>query len=244
MLLGRHSRSWLTGVIAAMCPEIEPIQRRTREAPLMGEGELWRELVSCILGSRVPYHQALSATQHLTSLGLLELAEHGGAGARYEKNLRRALAGTMPSAVPGAKPLRYRFPNLRADHIRRTAACIYEDGSSLVAVLESSSSDHEARARIVNLAVGIGPKQASLFLRNIGYSDDLAVLDVHVLRYMAVIGLRGKPARPPASLIDYERAECLFRAHSREMGYPVGCVDIAVWIVMRLLPEALPSWAW
>lgn len=234
--------SWLTGVIAAMCLEVEPIQRRARHAPLTRERELWRELVSCILGSRVPYNQALSATEHLTNLGLLEAAERGKVGAPYERRLWRALARPMPNAMPGAEPLCYRFPKLRANHISRTAASIYDDRSSLTAILRTSSAPQDVRARLVSLAVGIGPKQASLFLRNIGYSDDLAVLDVHVLRYMAVMGLRGKHDRSPARLAEYEHAECLFRAHSREIGYAVGCVDVAVWIVMRLLPEVQPSW--
>ena len=81
---------------------------------------------------------------------------------------------------------------------------------------------------------GFGPKQASLFLRRVGYCSDLAVLDVHVLDYLQLArGLSPSPSKL-GRLSFYEEIEDTFREISVEFGYSVGCVDLATWVAMRV----------
>jgi N-glycosylase/DNA lyase len=87
----------------------------------------------------------------------------------------------------------------------------------------------------VSLASGVGPKQASLFLRNVGFANDLAVLDVHVLRYMDKMDLAPAITQIVHTLEGYERIELAFCKHARDLGFPPLCFDLAVWIVMRVL---------
>ena len=84
---------------------------------------------------------------------------------------------------------------------------------------------------------GIGPKQASLFLRNVSYTCDLAILDIHVLRYMTWIEAVPNVSLPPRSLNEYEHIEEGFRRHAVELGVPVGSLDLAVWVTVRVLAD-------
>ncbi len=79
-----------------------------------------------------------------------------------------------------------------------------------------------------------GPKQASLFLRNIGYSAYVAVLDIHVLTYMSWIGLTDAPLKSVSTIKKYESSETTFIEHSHSLGYAPDHFDIAVWVVVRV----------
>ena len=81
----------------------------------------------------------------------------------------------------------------------------------------------------------IGPKQASLFLRNVGFAEDLAILDVHVLRYLCWMD-GASPAHQPkvSSLRQYERHERRISRHAREASVTVGDLDLAVWVTSRV----------
>lgn len=72
-----------------------------------------------------------------------------------------------------------------------------------------------------------------MFLRNIGYSADLAVLDTHVLRYMRWMGLTDRAEPYVQNLKTYEDLEHVFRDHVRDLGFAVGDYDLAVWVTMR-----------
>jgi N-glycosylase/DNA lyase len=128
----------------------------------------------------------------------------------------------------------YRFPSTRAAQIARSAECFYAKGNGVLAFLEREGASEEARARVVADVHGLGPKQASLFLRNIGYSDDVAILDTHVLRYMRLIGATAH-VTPPSSLRRYTECEWEFRDIATYLGLPVAVADIATWVVMRVI---------
>ena len=62
----------------------------------------------------------------------------------------------------------------------------------------------------------------------------MAVLDRHVLDYMQIIGLLEGERNIPATLRIYQTTEMALRCHARELGYHVGILDWAIWIVMRV----------
>jgi len=80
---------------------------------------------------------------------------------------------------------------------------------------------------------GVGPKQASMFLRNVAVSYDLAIVDRHVCRYMHLIGLVEGDLRV-ATIREYEESEAKLRVYATTaMSCPLGVLDWAIWIVMR-----------
>jgi N-glycosylase/DNA lyase len=82
--------------------------------------------------------------------------------------------------------------------------------------------------------VGIGPKQSSLFLRNIGFTDRLAILDTHVLRYMFILGLMNVRTKAVSTLTRYQEIEADLRSYSSRLGANLAYFDTAIWITMRV----------
>ena len=198
------------------------------------EDDLWRELAACILGSRVSYELAVKAIQYLWSIGLMELKWSLRDPSGFEKRLIKALSYPFFHSKKRAIRRCYPFPFARANHLRRSLEAIYFEGGSIRNILIHSKSGVEARLNLVSIATGIGPKQASLFLRNIGYADDLAVLDTHVLRYIRWIGLVFDYPIRVHSIKKYERVEKQFRSHAQQLGFSVAQFDIAVWVATRV----------
>ena len=86
------------------------------------------------------------------------------------------------------KELGYRFPNIRSEYI--IEARTYKD--KLENVINSSDDKYGLRDWIVKNIKGLGYKEASHFLRNIGYKN-YAIIDFHVVDVIAKNNLIEKP---------------------------------------------------
>lgn len=77
---------------------------------------------------------------------------------------------------------------------------------------------------------GIGMKSASWFLRNIGYNDNYAVFDVHILRFISKIGID-----VPEVITDkrYTYLEGILREVCTRIGISLGKMDYLLWILGR-----------
>lgn len=188
------------------------------------EDALWRELVACILGSRVRFSTAYAAVGRLAAANLLDASKWRKNFCDYEKALTKILAA---STTP------HPFSRVKAQQIRGAAEGVYSAGQSLRQALSSSQEPREIRRKLANDVPGLGPKQASLFLRNVGFASNLAVLDVHVLTYMNWFCLTDEPVLSVSGLRRYEMLEEAFVRHSRSLGHSPDQFDVAVWIVVR-----------
>lgn len=223
----RYDAAQIQAAVASICPEVQ--LRVERAAYVGGERALWWELSSCVLSSQVPYSLATAAAEALDQSGLL--ADHNG-NSRLEHHLYQTL--TQPIVVNGRARM-YRFPSSKAAQLAKTYQQVHNAASSLSCLLEGFESASEARQWLVDFAPGLGPKQASMFLRNVGFSYELAVLDRHVLRYMELVGLRESFGGSVHSMSDYLDTETSLQAHAEDAKCPVGILDWAIWIVMRVV---------
>ncbi len=208
----------LEAVVLKLCPLIEDrldlAARRT-----VAERDLIYELVCCVLSSRVPFELARAATDRMDQWLLLEMdVWKAPKPSLHERMLDILMA---PLQLDG-KERRYRFPRVRAKQLEETRQALIKVSGGLPALIDNSIEDLETRRRLVREVSGFGPKQASMFLRNVGRSYDLAILDSHVMRFGCAIGILS--GRAPTSLSQYEQLE---------KWYSVGCVDSAVWITMH-----------
>ena len=208
------------------------------------ERSLWHELVSCILGSQVQYEHSQSAATYLISEGLLDIEHLRQDATKFERDIVDALEQPIFSPMTKRQGRKYRYPKLRANHIRRTAEQIYLSGHSIRSILLSCDNEKDVRSKIVSFAVGVGPKQASLFLRNIGYAKNLAILDTHILKYMSVVGLLPQIIQSVSSLRKYEVIEQLLCSYSKRFQTSLAYIDTAIWVVMRTCwKENIILWA-
>lgn len=219
-----YSAEALSRAVAAVCPDI---YLRIEKGIVSDERHLWWELSCCILSSQVPYPLAIAAADAIDAQGLLHQTE--GAHEDLAKRLFEVLRA--PLDVDGKKRS-YRFPKAKASHLASTWAAVAGTGGSLKTLIGQDVK--VARTWLVTRAPGIGPKQASMFLRNCGVTYDLAILDRHVLNYMSALGIYSGAQASISGLSQYGRHEQRLRDHAREMDCPVGLLDWAIWIVMRV----------
>ncbi|MEM0372823.1 MAG: N-glycosylase/DNA lyase [archaeon] len=129
--------------------------------------EIFSELCFCIMTANFSAERAI-AIQNKMKEGFLSL---------NEKQLARKL-----------REHGHRFPNARAKHI---ASC-QKHATDIKRILLSFNSEKEAREWLVRNVRGFGMKEASHFLRNIGY-DNVAIIDFHIVDLLERNGIIKRP---------------------------------------------------
>jgi N-glycosylase/DNA lyase len=75
---------------------------------------------------------------------------------------------------------------------------------------------------------GLGYKEASHFLRNIGLGEDLAILDRHILKNLGLLGVIDEVPSSPTKRL-YLEIERKMAAFSKEAKIPMGQLDLLLW---------------
>lgn len=221
-----YSAKNLSKAVAAICPDIEA---RMVDVKPLEEKYLWWELSCCILSSQVPYPLAMAAADAIDANGFL-LGTNKNSDILLNQ-LTEIL--TTPLDVDGQRRL-YRFPMVRARNLTIAHSVVALTGSSLLGLISSFDNVIDLRIWLVKNIPGLGPKQASMFLRNIGMSYDLAILDRHVLNYMSKLGIYSGANLSISGLKQYHQHEIALRKHAKKLDCKVGLLDWAIWIVMRV----------
>lgn len=226
------TRSRLDSAIRALCPIIEE-RMSARPIGQWGEYELRRELVGCILGSQVRHQMAVAATANIESAGLLDdswwrVAEDDDFGLR----VLDVLSCRRRDLPHGG---RYRFAEARARQLTQARNVLAR--IPLTTQLAKYGTPRYLRQTLVADIPGIGPKQASMFLRNVGWSYDLAILDTHVLRFIDMQDLLPIDQVRIGTMAGYERVEQVVVDYADLVGYRVGYLDWAIWATMKAARE-------
>lgn len=217
----------LERAVTAICPDIQA-RIDTPRPDTLDERALWWELSCCILSSQVPYGIASAAADAIAQAELLL------APASDQAALVDALEDILMHRVElDGRLVRYRFPGSRARQLAAAHTAVYRREASLSALVQDLGDASQARQWLVKHIPGAGPKQASMFLRNAGLTYSLAILDRHVLNYMSEVGISDHTQPYVSGMSTYLRLEHSLREHARRIGYDVGLLDWAIWIVMR-----------
>ena len=199
----------------------------------MSETRLWEELCLCILSSNVSYELALSAFWHLRNMRLLNPKWIIGRETEVERiadELSKRIY--LPRRKDGSLR-KYRFPHTRARNIVNATKVLYQNDHDLLWVLRKSDSEQEARAFLAENIPGVGLKQASHFLRNIGYSRSLAIIDSHVMGFLIEMGAIRKEKIKIVTPEIYIRLEKVVKNLCDSLGVNLSIFDMAIWQYMR-----------
>lgn len=198
----------------------------------MEEEDIWHELCLCILSSNVPYELACSSLSHLIQIGMLDnciLAENPKARISIANELAKPIYHPLKKDGNFRK---YRFPRVRAENIVDSARILYREGSGLIPMLTSSNSEELLRNYLAEVIPGLGLKESSHFLRNIGYSSKLAIIDVHIISFLKELQLL-----PSTNFLitsrNYFYIEDIMRQISKEYNLNLAVLDNAIWHYMR-----------
>lgn len=213
--------------------EIEKKPNCNKNWKQLSETQLFTEIVSCILGSKVKFEIARDYTNKLKCQQLLVPLELIRRSKFYEDEIYSALSNPTSNKVMLTK--RYPYPRSKASFILRTAVEVYgKSKTSLKKILSSCESETVARCKLVSMCCGIGFKQASLFLTNVGFAENLAILDSHVLNYMKIQGMCDSESKAITKK-QYLNHEQTLISYANSFNQSLAKLDFAIWIVMRVL---------
>ncbi|MGB9635329.1 MAG: N-glycosylase/DNA lyase [Candidatus Micrarchaeia archaeon] len=167
-----------------------------------GEDEWFSELCFCILTANASAEMGIRAQKLLgydgfSGLSLKELAD-------------------------GLKSSGYRFYNKRAEYI---VGARWINGA-LKKTIMGMNNQFKAREWLAQNIKGIGYKEASHFLRNVGYGD-LAILDKHILYILRKYDLIGD--FKTVNKKRYIAIEHVLREIAQRLHMPVGKLDLYLW---------------
>jgi N-glycosylase/DNA lyase len=178
-------------------------------------GSLIEETAFCLLGG-------FGITYEVNAAAFERLKAHGAFCPQEFPSEAWILELLLEPLDVGGRRIRYRFPRQRA---RRLQAML----GSLSKIDVGGLSALELREYLMTLE-GVGPKTASWIVRNILGSDEVAILDVHVIR--ACTAMRIFPERMSLPK-DYERLEQRFLEFALALQVRASVLDAVMWTEMR-----------
>ena len=137
------------------------------------------------------------------------------------------LKGTVSDLEPHLSQVR--FGESKAKYIVEARELFSKNGElALKSKISSFYNPFELREWLVENVKGLGYKEASHFLRNIGLGEEFAILDRHILRNLNRLGVIPEI---PVSITKkrYLEMEEKLRRFSTEIGIPMAELDLLFW---------------
>jgi len=122
-----------------------------------------------------------------------------------------------------------RFKNKKADYLIKARNFFSKNGRICIkSTIGQFKDTHQCREWLVNNITGLGYKEASHFLRNIGFGEKIAILDRHIMRNLKDLKIIKKV---PGSLskIKYLDMEKKMASFSRQIDIPLSHLDLTLW---------------
>jgi N-glycosylase/DNA lyase len=122
-----------------------------------------------------------------------------------------------------------RFKNKKADYLVGARSFFSKNGRICIkSVLKQFKDIHDCREWLVRNITGLGYKEASHFLRNIGFGDKIAILDRHIMRNLKELNII-KAIPKSLSRSRYLDIEKKMSAFSRKINIPLSHLDLILW---------------
>ncbi|MDY6896098.1 MAG: N-glycosylase/DNA lyase [Thermotogota bacterium] len=184
----------------------DEVERRFEEFKQIGQNgdelDLFSELSFCVLTANWRAKGGIKAQKIITKEGFAYYSEE--------------------QLISKLREVGHRFPNTRSRYIVENRWII----GRLKNLLQKDIL--ESRRSLVENIKGIGWKEASHFLRNVG-KEDVAILDKHILRIIKDYNLVKEIPKPSWTEKKYTKLENQLRAFSQMIGEPLGKLDLYLW---------------
>jgi len=215
-----------------MCKQVENYVKVLHWSD-MDEKSILRELIICILGSGVKYEFASAYTDEILSNFNFRAISRNNS--RLLDELLTVLTSPTYCKIEKKQYKKYRYPTRGSQHVERSMKNIYDNHKSIKNLLKKELDTQDLRKKLIDLCPGIGPKQSSHFLKNIGYTEHVAVLDRHIVRYLEAAE-KQKIRKDTLSRLDhYELLEQRFQKVTEKFPHSPSVVDQAMWFIMRAI---------
>ncbi|MBF8247827.1 MAG: N-glycosylase/DNA lyase [Bacteroidetes bacterium] len=151
-------------------------------------------------------------------------AEHAEKTVLALRQQRFAESDFNPEEILRTREHYIRFHRTKARHLLKAK----EEFPTILESLTNGLSPMEVRNWLVSNVKGLGLKEATHFMRNIGKNDGLAILDRHILRNLTRFGvIRSVPST--LSRKKYLSIEKKFASFAQSVNIPVDELDLLFW---------------
>ena len=172
------------------------------------EKRLFQELIFCIL---TPQSKAKNAWKAVSSL--------------YESGI---LFNATSEKISNELNI-VRFKNNKARYIIDTRNLFANsDGFKIRKLLNDAGDVFEKRKWLVKNVNGIGYKEASHYLRNIGFVENIAILDRHILKNLKIYNVINEIPKSISEKKYYE-IENKMKGFSKKIEIPIEYLDFILW---------------
>ncbi len=186
------------------------IKKKLKEFKDLYKGKdehIFRELCFCIL---TPQSKAIYCDEAIKELVRSGLLSKGG-----KSDIRASLS-------------RVRFPNSKASYLIAARKAFKNSRGFDVKSKIDEGNIPKTREWFVKNIKGLGYKEASHFLRNIGLGDNIAILDIHILRNLKRYRVINKIPSSISRKI-YLNIENKMRVFSQKIGISLPELDLLFW---------------
>lgn len=179
---------------------------------------LEEELLACMLGG-----YGIPAEIGLAAYDRLRKSMHASPDALADD--RAVIEALSTPFRVGERTVRYRFARQKAGYVAAAFRAL--------PTIDRSLDDVALRDELTKLH-GVGRKTASWVVRNLRRSDEVAILDVHILRAGRSLGIFDPDLTVGRHYLALETAYLRFAA---SIGTAASILDSVMWNTMRQLPE-------
>jgi len=172
------------------------------------EEDIFKELVFCLLTPQSKAKICWIAVENLAKQDLL-------------------LNGDINAIAHGLKSVRFRF-NKAKYILEARRKFMNRNKIDIKQKIGRFKNIIEARDWLVKNVKGLGYKESSHFLRNIGFGNDIAILDRHILKNLKLIGVIEEIPNP-LSKTKYIEIEQGFIRLAHKLNIPVSHLDLVLW---------------
>ncbi|HEV8289867.1 MAG TPA: hypothetical protein VGQ00_02855 [Candidatus Norongarragalinales archaeon] len=196
-----HWHSVIKPMIHARLKDFDNVRFRNSDR------ELFQELAFCLMTPGTKAVNAHATVQELDRRGLL-----------WRGNVKR-VASVMKGKV--------RFHNNKARYLV-AARERFAKPEGLARLLSQFRSNQDAREWLATNVKGLGWKEASHFLRNVGRGEGLAIVDTHILKNLRGLGLVQDRFYPSSRKL-YMQAEGKVLRLAKRLKIPETELDMLIW---------------
>lgn len=126
-----------------------------------------------------------------------------------------------------------RFHHTKAKNILKNNEVLFINNKICIRDQLNKSVDlHEKREWLVQNIKGMGYKEASHYLRNIGLGEELAILDRHILKKLVEFEVIGSIPTSISKKV-YFQIEIQMKTFSHQIGIPISHIDFAFWYMQK-----------
>jgi len=171
------------------------------------KGKIEKEFFFCLLTPQCKARVCWDNIERLSENGVLRSGN--------EKQISESFSGV-------------RFRNNKARYIVEARRKFFTGKSSFIKILSEEKDAGNLRKYIAENVKGMGYKEASHFLRNIGRGDELAILDRHILRGLVMAAVI-KKIPDTLTVKRYVNIEKSMKNFAQGIRIPIASLDFFFW---------------